>query len=143
MSRFFVTLVIWLMALAIPAQGMAAATLMHCGPGHHGAPSAPHKAPVLPEAFLAAGEHAVHGHAHHTAADADVASDSAQNAADSSPTQHRCSACASCCAGVALTSKAVTLPTIDPAGEVAVLTLTRATSVVIDGPERPPRSFHV
>ena len=34
------TLLIWLLALAIPAQGAAASTMAFCGAGHHGGTAA-------------------------------------------------------------------------------------------------------
>jgi len=73
MRQLLRILLIWLVTFAIPSQGMAAATMQHCGPAHHGAdarstaqamPNARHTAP---EAHAA---HAAHGHAGHLAQDA-------------------------------------------------------------------------
>lgn len=158
MGQLLRTVLIWFVALAVPAQGMAAATMMHCGPTHHGAQAAQRKVQALPDALQAAPEaHAAHGHASHVAAHARMASDTGQNTTsldasgtaqpdkDTDPvkvtkaTYQKCSACASCCAGVALPSTAVMPPMIDPAREVTVLLPSCAASVVIDGPERPPR----
>ena len=54
---------------------------------------------------------------------------------------HKCSACASCCAGIALISTPATLPACDPATAVVAIPKAWAAGVVIDGPERPPRNF--
>ena len=134
---------------------MAATAMMHCGPTHYGVQVAQPKAQELPDALQSA--HAAHGHASHAAAHARTAGHTGQNATplDASgtaqpgkatdpvkvtkATYQKCSACASCCAGVALPSTAVMPPMIDPAREVTVLLPSCAASVVIDGPERPPR----
>lgn len=157
MGQLFRTVLIWLVALAVPAQGMAAVTMLHCGPGHHGAQAAQSSGQTLPDASQAAGEHAAHGHASHPHLDTNTVSDTAQNPASpdasaaaqvdktidpvkvAKAAYQKCSACASCCAGLALPSKAAIPPTIDAAREVTVLSLPEAASVVIDGPERPPR----
>ena len=53
MGQLLRTVLIWFVALAVPAQGMAAATMMHCGPTHHGAQAAQRKAQALPDALAA------------------------------------------------------------------------------------------
>jgi len=152
------TIVIWLLALAIPAQGMAMAAMMHCGSAHHSPQAAQGKVQPLPDVAQAAlAKHAAHGHVGHLAPDARMANDTGQTAASSdasgsaqpdkltdpvkvaSSTYQKCSACASCCAGAALPSMAVMAPTFDPAREVTVFSLSTAADVVVDGPERPPR----
>ena len=158
MGQLLRTVLIWLVALAVPAQGMAAATMLHCGPGHHGAQATQHKVQALAGApQAAAGAYAAHGHVSHPAPDVSSAGDSGQNASSldasgaaqtgkaadavkgAQSSYQKCSACASCCAGLALPSTAVMPPTIDPAREVTVLSPSWAASVVVDGPERPPR----
>ena len=137
----------WMLVLAVPAQGLAAATMLHCGTGHRHAP--------VSKAMAA--EHAAHGHAGHfehvgaAAADAlpghgaaDTAS-AADEASDlhkiSKQAKHKCSACASCCSGFALISTPALLPVSDLVTTVVAMAQAWAASVVIDGPERPPRSF--
>ena len=158
MAQLLKIALIWLVALAVPAQGMAAATMLHCGPGHHGAQAAQRKLQALPEAAQPApGEHAAHGHASGHAPDPATLSDTGQTATSldasgtaqpgkttdsvkvAKSTYQKCSACAACCAGVALPSTAVMPPTIDATREVAALLPFKAASLVIDGPERPPR----
>ena len=158
MEQLLRTVLIWLVAFAIPAQGMAAAAMLHCGPHHHDATVAQPKVHAhLGDLGLASAVPATHGHVSHAVADADVAGDSVTNSAlldtartalvgqstvatkATGSTYQKCSACASCCAGMALPSAAVMTPAIDPVREVTVLPQSWAANIVIDGPERPPR----
>lgn len=158
MGQLLRTFLIWLVVLAVPAQGMAAATMLHCGPGHHGALAAQADVELLPDAPQAApGAHAAHGHASHSALHANAASETGQDARspDASETAQagktadpvkvagavylKCSACASCCAGLAFPGTPVMPLALDPAREVTALSPPLATSAVIDGLERPPR----
>ena len=136
---------------------MAATAMTHCGPTHHGMQVAQPKVQALPDALQSA--HATHGHASHAAAHVRTAGHTGQNATSqdasgtaqpgkvtdpvkvTKATYQKCSACASCCAGVALPSTAVMPPMIDSAREVTGLSSSCAASVVIDGPERPPRTL--
>ena len=158
MGEFFRIMLIWLVALAVPAQGMTAAAMMHCGPDHDSKQAAQHQGRALPEVSqVTPGVHAAHGHASHRAPDAGMANVSDQNATSldalgaaqphkvtdlvkvDGATYQKCSACTSCCSGVALTSTAPMPAIIDPAREATLLLAPWAASVVIDGPERPPR----
>ena len=158
MGKMLTSVMIWLVAIAVPAQGIAAATMMHCGMGPHRAQATQSKVEALPDAHLVAPvEHAAHGHVSHPDPDAATASETVQNTSspDASGTarpdkgagdvkaaktaSQKCSVCASCGAGLALPSTAVILPTIGPAHEVTALSPREAASVVVDGPERPPR----
>lgn len=158
MVQLLRTVLIWLVAFAIPAQGIAAAAMLHCGPHHHDATAAQTKDHAhLGDLGLAPAAPATHGHAAHAVADADVADNVGRNSAmpdtastaligkstaatkATGSTYQKCSACASCCAGMALPSAAVMTPAIDPVREVTVLPKSWAASIVIDGPERPPR----
>ena len=44
MRQLLRTVLIWLVVLAMPVQGLAAATLLHCGPGQAGAQALQHPA---------------------------------------------------------------------------------------------------
>ena len=154
------TVLIWLVALAIPAQGMAAVVMLHCGPGHHPAQKTGVTATLLPA--VAHAEHAAHGHVGHRVQGSDAATSAAASAdvqgvaaaataadtpagsasdADPStqPPNQKCSACAACCAGLALPSAVALLPTLDPVREVTVLSPAWTAGVAVDGLERPPR----
>ncbi len=109
---------IWLLALALPAQGLAAATMAFC-PLHHAAPAAL-------VGLAAAPEHC-----------GDAAS--AQQADG-----HKCSACAAgcaaCCSAAAMHSIALQVlePSLAPQVFAAVLGAVKNHSP--SGPERPPRA---
>jgi len=157
MGQLLRTVLIWLLALAVPVQGMAAATMLHCGPGHQGAQTAQGKV-QLPDVLQALpGGSEVHGHELGHASDPGTVSDIRQNAtlpdtADTAQTDNaadaakavktasqKCSACAACCGALALPGSAAMPPMIDAARETTALALPIAARVVVDGPERPPR----
>jgi hypothetical protein len=128
MSSPWRLLLIWLIALALPAQGIAAATMQFCGPGH------PSQMQWL--GASAHDRHGDHGHATehrgtgmHPGAPADLARHG----------KLKCSACAACCAATALPPSPLTVPVIEPA--VARVTLMTSTYVgpVDAGLERPPK----
>jgi hypothetical protein len=82
MRRLLRAFLMGMLMLAVPLQGIAATTMLLCGPGHGGASHA-------------SAEPAMHAHgAHH---DADAADETSGLEA-----KGKCSACASCCSAVAL-----------------------------------------
>lgn len=107
-------LLVWLLAVALPVQGVSAATMQFCG---HAA------APV----------HAA-GHDHHAHADGGGAQ---KPAAD--PGAHKCSACAACCMATALPPGGAPLaapqPDVPTAQPVPSLYADPDASAL----ERPPR----
>ena len=146
MGLFVRTLLIWLLVLAVPAQGAAAATMAFCGPNHHGSGAT--------QVELAAPtEHAHHDSAAMTPhlhdgvpapADEDLPASASFTAAAkvSDPGTHKCSACATCCSVGAILSAALAVP-------APVFTPTAFPIVVLcvdtfaaDGPDRPPRIVH-
>lgn len=131
MNRLCRLILLCLMALALPLQGLAAAGVLPCASGH------------LPGTHL--------GTAHGSDAHADChgvsapSSSSATAAAEPAPDvasagAHKCSACAACGAGMALPAAAPVLPSTGPE-PVPVLSLEAdAASFIASGLERPPRS---
>ena len=142
MSRIWRIAVMWLLALAVPAQGFAAASMLNCGPGHHGTVSGPARADH---------HHDAHGHDGAAAADAE-ADEAGENVVsnDSEPAPahgvHKgktgsCSACASCCT---VTAPPSAVPAFEaaPARDVfQPLAPPGVAAFLTDGPQRPPRSF--
>src|SRR2546423_4137256 len=115
MSRIWRIVLMWLLAFAVPAQGIAAATMVHCGSADGGAGPA--------------GLHAGHSHdgglglavgLHHDSHDDATSAHSHGNADTASASHHddlaakassvpklsktSCSVCASCCTAAALPS---------------------------------------
>ncbi len=146
-------LLIWLLVLAVPAQGAAAATMAACGPHHDGGVST-----ALAQQTLSA-MHAHHGtqgqmaHKHQdtftgvgqvdqvtaSSASPDPSTVAATPASGVQSDQHKCSACASCCSAGAILNKALKLP--EPAASSTVFSAVVPTvnAVAVDGPDRPPR----
>ncbi|WP_155835322.1 hypothetical protein [Herbaspirillum sp. RV1423] len=126
---------IWLVMLALPVQSFATAIMLDCGVSHHhGAMS-----------HTASREVASHHHADeaepHVVVEVHVSSDSAH-----SPGGHdldgKCSACAGCCLGTALSQPipAVLSPSISRL-PVHISPEKRFAINFPDGLERPPHSF--
>jgi hypothetical protein len=142
MRRLCWPLLIWLLAVALPAQGLAAAVMLHCAPTSRAAGDAT----ALAGHGHADAAHAGHRHhdgqaggpahtAHHHAAGDDPAGD------QTGPALHKCSACAACVVGLGLPSTAFVLP--QPHAATAVLTAPAVQHVAFftSGPERPPRTL--
>ena len=105
-------LLICVVALALPMQGVASASKLMCG----------HGVPVHKGEARSLGEHADH-----------AASDNSDNS------DHKCSACATCCSFVALPSKAL-LPLSNEFSSAHIApAVAGLKSVDVKGPERPPR----
>ncbi|MCE2913975.1 MAG: hypothetical protein ACOVOT_05460 [Rubrivivax sp.] len=120
-------LLTWLLVLAVPLQGAAAATLGFCGSDHHRSP-------------VASGHE--HGHDHPAAvADGDThaVATTAAAAEASHAGKHTCSACASCCANTAMLSPAWVAPTLSFGAGVFFTVVPEVEPFAADGPDRPPR----
>lgn len=127
----------WLVAMALPIQGLAAATMLSCGPGHHRLAAALAAEP-------ADHDHAAHQHHASVSVSAEHDRDSADRS-DAAPkdlhqlAKFTCSACAACCVASVLPSAGVTF---DPPKQTATFVLPAlAPSVrfLTSGQERPPR----
>jgi hypothetical protein len=143
MGSWFRTLFIWLLVLAVPVQGAAAATMAFCGASHHGggASAATQANASAVHAHVGGGE-ADHQHTRAVAlADEDSAAsaDSAASTAAGHAGQQKCSACASCCSLGAILSSvlAVAVPVFSP---TVFSTLEPSVELfAAEGPDRPPR----
>lgn len=152
-TRTLRTLLIWLMMLAIPTQGFAAAAMLYCGPASDGG-----RMPGAPDAQISATSgHATIGHAHrmgdthaghaHDHAMAESAgphlavTDQTGSDAEGFLAEAACSVCAACCSGAALVASVLVLSahseSFAPMRPLSVLALDFFT----DGPRRPPRSL--
>ncbi len=135
------TLLIWLLVLAVPAQGAAAAAMAFCGPNHHGSGSA------RAEVSAAVSKHSHHGdaesvHEVRTGASATMAAadDAQAGATVSHAAKQKCSACASCCSMGAILTAVPVIPTTDSAPTVFTTVVPTVDAFAADGPERPPRN---
>ncbi|MCI4427850.1 MAG: hypothetical protein JHC40_01645 [Burkholderiales bacterium] len=141
MLSFVRTLLIWLLALAVPAQAVAAATMAFCGPGHQGR--------VVQPGSTSNGRHhhdatkAEHSHVQHPVLHGEgLASPGGEHSASTDrmhADSHKCSACASCCSALALAS-VIEMPACP---EFAATRFDCVAPSVekfsAEGPDRPPR----
>lgn len=134
------TLLLWLLVLALPAQGAMAATMVFCGPGQHGVASA---------ATVSHDGHAKHEHSDHSAqapghdAFGDASKTESLGAKTTDGFFHadaqKCSACASCCSAAAILGTGLSVPASQPAPTLFVAVVPTVETFAADGPDRPPR----
>ncbi|MBP6226147.1 MAG: hypothetical protein KA439_13875 [Rhizobacter sp.] len=114
----------WVLLVALPFQGFAAASMLGCGPSHH-----PVSVAALQEVAPAASDH---DHQHGAPGDhhhADKAS--------------KCSVCAACCVSAALPAASLVFAAMATADVPSSLLSMGAVGFLTGGPDRPPRSFLV
>jgi hypothetical protein len=129
----------FLLAIALPLQGIAAATLICCPLGPHDHDHA-HAVSHDHHGLDLAG----HGHAH-----TDDASSNGTHVAHSHDGKrdlakdplHKCNACASCCMGAAIPSQAIAFDVVKLSDRFAPLVARSVPAYVSEGLERPPRAF--
>ena len=130
----------WLLLLALPLQGFAAATMINCGPNHHrmmGAAMAD-----TPEVQ----RHGVGGQHHHEMSVAAGHHEGASNDGDAPSVHHldklmkfKCSACAVCCMGAVLPTTALSFASLPQAMTMAMFVSTPHVDFLSGGLDRPPR----
>ena len=134
------TLLIWLLALALPAQGVMAATMVFCGPDHRdqaSAAAAAHDAGVAHDAqhFNSQPDPAAQdSHAGEAAADETAAPDKFAQSE-----MQKCSVCAACCSAAAIHDTLPKLTAIAPAAVDFAALEAVVEPLASDGPDRPPR----
>ena len=133
MPRWFRRAVMFLLAVALPLQGVAAATMISCAPGQHDHGSGHFRSHDHRSASSAVAEHS------HAAKTSPHSHDGKRDLSKAS--QHKCSACASCCTGAAVPSEEVTFDTVKSTDHFAPLVARRVPAFVTEGLERPPRAF--
>lgn len=144
MRRLVRLAVFWLLAAALPLQGVAAATMISCAPvGHHGnaMPASPHGhdatvATVAPAPLDAAT--ASHDHASHAALGHGDDRDARSGAGGAAGT---CSACSFCCTGAAAPAHLLVFGPLDLPEFYPPFAARSVAAFVGEGLERPPRTF--
>lgn len=139
---------ICLLILALPVQGMAAATMVFCSPAGH--PAAVVQAAGHEQVPGSAGPpHEMH-HQHQCHHQAQHAQPIAENSTpvsadvglhDTHEAGHTCSACASCCAAAVILVNGAKLVAIDLAASPPGAALVGVGPFATDAPERPPRAL--
>jgi hypothetical protein len=145
MSRVVRSLVLWLIALAIPLQGMAGGIMLHCAPTQQaaGSPGLSHGVAHAPAAQTMAGlsAHAMHhGAVEHMLADHPGQDDDGLHGAGGQSGHNMlkcCSAACSMAAGV-VPNLAVQAQARSPAPRQPVAQFYRG--VALDGLDRPPKT---
>lgn len=122
---------VWLIALALPVQALASATMLHCGPGHQRLHAA-----QMGTAPAAPGHH---DHAQHQGASGQQ-HDAGKTAPLADLGKYKCSACAACGSGCALPSSMPVIATPEFGATVFVAVVPEVEAFAIDGPDRPPRN---
>ncbi len=136
------TLLIWLLVLAVPAQGAAATTMAFCGPDHSGA-AGTHGEQMTPSGhahpqFAAQGIRGSHDRAsaHEDSVDAGR---SAAPVKGVHGDKQKCSACASCCSIGAILNSVLDVPAPDLTPTTFAVVVPTVDAFAVDGPDRPPR----
>ncbi|HRH87243.1 MAG TPA: hypothetical protein PLO41_10380 [Rubrivivax sp.] len=140
MVRMIRTLLIWLLALALPAQGVLAATTVFCGPSHHAPASG-----VAVDHHADAAQQLQDSAAHSNQAATDARPENM--AADDTATpdkfaqsgMQKCSVCASCCSAAAIHDTAAKLPVVETMAADFAALAPAVEPFAPDGPDRPPR----
>jgi hypothetical protein len=146
MRAFARLIVMWLIAMALPIQGVAAATMLHCGSATPAWPSTLQSAHAHHHDEAASSVPAVAHLAAHSGHHPGAVADDASNA---TPSHHHaggnsgCSACASCCSALALPVTPVLLASQPVADTVSAAGPLPTVVFLTDGPERPPRTISV
>lgn len=138
-------LIVWLMAVALPLQALASATMLHCGPSHERMQGA--KARAVPDALsphahgpsLAAASHDHHGVAVSAELAASLSDAAGQPEKFADPGKYKCSACAACCSIGALPSPALAVPSPAVSSTVFFAVVPTVAAFAAAGPDRPPR----
>jgi hypothetical protein len=155
MLKAFRATLVWLMMLAIPTQGIAAASMVYCGGGHQAmltGSEATAKAGLADAAALQRAEprgqsaHSDHGVHDHGASvthleEPGTAADQASAAGALEQSPAKCSVCALGCNAAAIVSGPLVLPPQGVSSALVIVVFEVPASFFTDGPKRPPRSF--
>ena len=132
----------WLLLLALPLQGFAAATMINCGPNHHRMFSA-----AVTDRIESHHHAAVEPHQHSMGMADDHREMVGEAGTTDLPSVHhldklskfKCSACAACCIGAALPTAALAIASVPPAMMTASFVPTLHADFLADGLDPPPR----
>lgn len=134
MSSRLKFMLVWLIALALPVQALASATMLHCGPSHQRMHAS--QLGAAPEVS------AHHDHAQHQNVSA-TQHDVKQTAPLADLGKYKCSACAACGSGCALPSSMPVIKAPESGTTVFVVVVPAVEAFAVDGPDRPPRNILV
>ena len=145
MLRNLRIVLMWLVALAVPVQGYAAAAMFGCGPGHHSAVSTNDAGQSLHDQQGQPPSHddSAEVGSDHSHADGSAAADHVHvlktHGTTSKATKRACSPCASCCVVAALPTSVMTFQPIPLVDFFVPLAPHSVALFLTEGLERPPR----
>jgi len=135
MGKRFARALAWLLIVALPMQGYAAATMVNCSGTHH---------EVAVDHGHDANANHHQGHADHSSHPHEVASagdnvDAQMGDLANLASTLTCSACAACCVGIALPIALAAQTFAAPASEPYFQRISPTVDVLLKGPDKPPR----
>jgi hypothetical protein len=148
MNRVLRALLLWVMVIAMPLQGLAASTMLFCEISHGRMTQDTTAEPpaMNPGSVPSIAHHHTDGHhGAHVAPEGTGDDDWASHAdrdTNPSPAQdsRNCSACAACCVGLALPARFVQSQACCLAEPMPAAAVTPLSTRLPDGLDRPPRS---
>ena len=150
MLRVLRITLMWLVALAVPIQGYAAATMLGCGPEHHRMAGLQSQAAAADGSDPAVKQHSPDAHAgmvgdhpHGDSAEPSHAHVLKTHGSSGKVGKGACTPCASCCVVAALPATMVVFQPVPLVEFFVPLAARSVASFVTEGPERPPRSILV
>ncbi len=140
-------LLVWLLIIAVPAQGAAAVTMAFCGPGHNASNVSVgvQSQPTVEHAHHGSDAGQAHEHLDVAAtplmADDDTGpvTEAVKVASSGHIDKQKCSACASCCSMAAVPTSVLSVPPPVVAPVVFSTVVPDVDAFAADGPDRPPR----
>ena len=137
MQRRLATAIAWLIIVAVPVQAMAATVMVHCMSALDR--TATSQAELADQHPAGTTSHAHDSVATGVTPHAHSATDMADAGADDLKPVAKCSACAFCCVGGALTSTSRSLVVVPPRELPTLRPVEALPDIFVPGPERPPR----
>ena len=130
----------WLLAMALPLQGLSAATMAACAAGHHEHAAADAAARAHHEQGIATHSHEqVSEFSPHSHEGADLSH--ADKSGFGKDVSQKCSACAACCTSAAVPAETISFDTVELTDLFAPGIPRTVAAYVTEGLERPPRLF--
>lgn len=140
-------LLVWVMVIALPVQGVAASAMLFCGPGHGRTVQGPASHHAAGHGHdMAATDHGAHTHSVHAVAHSAGSEPSVANPSDGADGlfphhgKFSCSSCAACCSALALPASFSLPETPGPAHPLRTSLEAPVASHQPDRLDRPPRT---
>ncbi|MEJ6006330.1 hypothetical protein WG899_12270 [Paucibacter sp. AS339] len=138
---------VWIIALALPLQAQARMAMLGCGAASNLVSSSAHGLGALPhaehdhQAMLAQQDGHALGRGHHQVHQTQDKAQAETPSLDETATHHACSACATCCLGMALPCATLNLVPSFGAAVFSASPEPASLAVVTATLERPPRAL--